>query len=82
MAASQQPAARWFGGAGQAGGAAPPLLETTWGLPAVDGSCAVYLCRVVGSQAVNGQVVVTARFAERVEASGGPPLVYRKEDYA
>lgn len=83
LAASQEAVARWYGGSAVASrGSAPALVETAWGVAAVGGSLAVYLCRVASVENVGEQRVVTARAEGPVLSAPGRPLVYRAEDYA
>ena len=84
LADSQEDVARWFGRSERTSARREPpaLVETAWGVVAVEGSLAVYLCTVVGMQGLGGQTVVTARTEGPVQVEQGRPLVYRASDYS
>ena len=82
LSESQRDIARLFGGAGSHSVPGPvDLVETDWGMPAIGSSCAVYLCDVVTTQALNDQVVVMVRMTGPVYETSASPLVYNEEDY-
>jgi len=60
-----------------------PSPFPTEGPPVVDGSVVSLLCRVRSVEAADGAArVVLARVTERIEGTGGAPLLYHRRGYA